>query len=168
MKPVDQSPNGTPPWHSLFAPLPADAIPRRQPVAPPETLAKPEGAAIAGWEQLTLELSAGYDGLRMLLVVLDGDGQPISASDLVLYRSETTQGSDTLITYRQESLGGRLEADGSFRGTRWHTLTVESADGREIQKELTPSEPAAADVSALKALVADMLRRARGNVAGSD
>jgi len=23
------------PWHTLFAPLPADAVPRREPVAPP-------------------------------------------------------------------------------------------------------------------------------------
>src|SRR5919197_199706 len=76
------------PWHELLAPLPADAVPRRQPVAAPEVLARPEAAAIADWQQLVVELSAGSAGLRILLVVLDGSGRPISASDAVL-RTET-------------------------------------------------------------------------------
>ena len=76
------------PWHALLAPIPPDVIPKRQPVASPEILAEPYGAAIAGWEQLTVELSAGSAGLRHVLVVLDATGQPISASDTVLYRSE--------------------------------------------------------------------------------
>src|SRR5688500_5756145 len=52
------------PWHALLAPIPADAVVSRKPVASPEILATPEGAAIAGWEQLTIELSAGAVGLR--------------------------------------------------------------------------------------------------------
>src|SRR5205085_655891 len=71
-----------------LAPLPADALPRRQPIAAPEVLARPEAAAIADWQQLVVELSAGSAGLRILLVVLDGSGRPISASDAVL-RTET-------------------------------------------------------------------------------
>jgi len=51
-------------------------IPRRQPVASPEILAKPEGAAITGWEQLTVDLSAGAARLRIVMVVLDATGQP--------------------------------------------------------------------------------------------
>jgi hypothetical protein len=147
-------------WHRLLAPLPAEAIPRRSPVALPEVLAMPEGAAIAGWQQLLVELSAGEAGLRVLLVVLDAAGKPISASDMVMYRSETVRDGEAVKEYRHESLGGRLEADGSFRGTRWHMLNVETADGREISKEATPSEPHAEEISALKALVAEMLRRA--------
>jgi hypothetical protein len=42
------------PWHALLAPLPNDVIVQRKPVAPPEVLSKPGGAAIAGWEQLTI------------------------------------------------------------------------------------------------------------------
>jgi hypothetical protein len=148
-------------WHRLLAPLPADAVPRRSPVVSPEILATPEGAAVAGWEQLLVELSAGDAGLRVLLVVLDAKAQPISASDMVMYRSETVQNDEAVTEYRHESLGGRLEADGSFRGTRWHMLNVQAADGREISKEATPSEPGAAEVSALKELVAEVLRRAQ-------
>jgi hypothetical protein len=118
-------------------------IPRRQPVAPPEVLATPEGAAIAGWEQLTVELSAGSAGLRVAIVVLDATGQPISAS----------------------GVGGRLESDGTFRGTRWRTVGFERADGGDPQLESTPSEPSAADVTGLKALVADVLRRAAPAIA---
>jgi len=44
----DHSPNSRPPWHALLAPLPADAVPRRQPVASPGILATPAGAALAG------------------------------------------------------------------------------------------------------------------------
>jgi hypothetical protein len=44
-------------WHALLAPLPPDAIPTRQPVAPPEILARPESASIAGWRQLVVHLS---------------------------------------------------------------------------------------------------------------
>ena len=138
-------------------------IPQRKPVAPPEILATPEGAAIAGWEQLTVELSAGSAGLRIAMVVLDASGQPISVSDTVLYRSEFAAGHGAdrhpAIEYYQESVGGRLESDGTFRGTRWRTVGVETADGEEPQLESTPSQPSAADVTGLKALVAEVLRR---------
>ena len=147
--------NPRPSWHALFAPLPADAVPRRQPVAPPEVLATPAGAAIAGWEQLVLDLSAGGTAMRVVHVVLDGDGRPISASDMVFYRTGPAE-------IRQESVGGRFEADGSFRGTRWLTTGPEPADDEPPDWESTPSEPSAADVAALRALVDEMLRRAGG------
>jgi hypothetical protein len=147
--------NPRPSWHALFAPLPADAVPRRQPVAPPEVLATPAGAAIAGWEQLVLDLSAGGTAMRVVHVVLDGDGRPISASDMVFYRTGPAE-------IRQESVGGRFEADGSFRGTRWLTAGPEPADDEPPDWESTPSEPSAADVAALRALVDEMLRRAGG------
>lgn len=159
-----RAPEPTPAWHALFAPLPADAVPRRGPVGPPEVLAKPEGAAIAGWEQLVIELSAGPAGLRIAMVVLDGAGQPISASDMVLYRTPITGaiGADSSgqdIEYIQESVGGRLEPDGTFRGTRWRTVGRAPADAEDPQLEATPSEPSAGDVAGIKALVADILSR---------
>jgi hypothetical protein len=156
------------PWHALLAPLPEDVIVRRRPVGSPEVLATPEGAAIAGWEQLTIELSAGLAGLRHVLVVLDADGQPISASDTVLYRievSKTDQDADTSTEsvlsaeFYHESIGGRFETDGTFRGTRWRTVGEDYSDGSEPKMESTPSEPSAEDIVDIKALVSEIMRR---------
>jgi hypothetical protein len=145
----------------LLAPLPADALPRRQPVGSPEVLAKPEGAAIAGWEQLTIDLSAGAAGLRNVLVVLDGEGRLLSANDTVLYCSAPMDGSaDGVTEFLHESIGGRFEADGSFRGTRWRGRTLQADDEDEGQHQSTPCEPDAAEVAALRALVDEVLRRA--------
>ena len=143
------------PWHALLAPLPDDAVVKRRPVAPPEITSKPEGAAIAGWEQLTVELSAAARGMRHLLVVLDAQGTPISANDMVMYSAEL--GGEHV--FFQENVGGRLEADGSFRGTRWRTLGVEGPKDEEARLDASPSQPTAAEVEALKALVAQILRR---------
>jgi hypothetical protein len=129
----DHSPSSRPPWHALLAPLPA-------------------GAAILGWEHLVLDLSAGSEGVRVILVVLDSAGQPISASDMVLYRSAGAE-------IRQESLGGRFEPDGTFRGTRWRTVGLEPPDGEESAWDSTPAEPSADDVSALRELVSELVRR---------
>jgi len=168
MDPSRRSQTPSPPWHALLAPLPADAVPRRKPVAPPEVLATPEGAAIAGWEQLTIELSAGAAGLRHVLVVLDAAGQPISACDWVLYRSEVPKRVDagdaaSPIEYEievcHESVGGRIEPDGTFRGTRWRSVGIEPVGADEPQLESTPSEPSAADAESIKGLVAEVMRR---------
>jgi hypothetical protein len=140
----------------LLAPLPSDAVPRRQSVASPEVLARPEGASIAGWEQVTVELSAGAAGLRIVMVVLDATGQPIAASDGVLYRVEIAKG---VVEYYHENVGGRLESDGTFRGARWRAVVVETGDREERRLETPPSAPSPADVSALKALVTEVLRR---------
>jgi len=139
------------PWHALLAPIPVDAVPVRKPVASPEILTTEHGAAIAGWEQLTVELSAGPAGLRHILVVLDATGQPIAVSDTVLYAS----GAESY----QESVGGRLEPDGTFRGTRWRTVGIESEEEDEPKLDATRSEPSSADIAGIKALVAELLRR---------
>jgi hypothetical protein len=152
---------GPHPWHALFAPLPQDAVPRRQPVGTPEVLATAAGAAIAGWERIVLDLSAGPAGLRVIHVVLDGQERVISASDMVLYRLPAAQPGDPAgAEIRQESVGGRFEADGSFRGTRWLTVGPEPEDDTPPDWTMTPSEPSDADVAALRVLVADMLGRA--------
>ena len=165
---VRQIPIPAKPWHALLAPLPNDVIVRRQPVASPEVLSTPEAAAIAGWEQLTVELSAGLAGLRHVLVLLDATGQPISASDHVLYWlevSKTGQEADSSspiihnVKFYQESIGGRIESDGTFRGTRWQTVGEDQPDGSEPQMKSTPSEPSAADIAGIKALVAEVIRR---------
>ncbi len=158
------------PWHALLAPLPADAVPRRQPVASAEILATPEGAAIAGWEQLTIDLTAGAAGLRHVLVVIDAQGRLVSANDGVLYcigPSTRGVGSDPaqdavegVMEFHHESIGGRFEEDGSFRGTRWNAVTVERVGEAEPETESTPSAPSEADVAGLKSVVAEVMRRA--------
>jgi hypothetical protein len=139
--------------------LPPDAVPQRQPVAPPEVLARPEGAAIAGWQQLVLHLSDVPGGSRTILVLVDADGRPLSASDGVLYRIELPQG---VVRFEMENVGGRLEPDGRFLGTRWRTISLQHGEDAEdaTPLESTPSAPSEADIAAIKALVAEMLRRA--------
>ena len=150
-----------PNWLTLLGPLPLDVVPRRQPVASPELMASPRGAAIAGWEQLVLHLSAGAAGLRTILVVLDADGTLLSASDSVLYRtganrSAPTGGPDMIL---QLSVGGRFEEDGSFHGTRWHSVAADPDTDDEPEWESTPSEPSPDDVDGLRAVVAELIRR---------
>lgn len=145
-----------PGWHVLLAPLPEEAVVQKRPVLPPELEGKPGSEAIAGWQSLYVYLFAGLSGSRNLLVTLDESGRPISAGDWVVYRTRSG-GEDTWI---HESIGGRLEPDGRFLGTRWHTVAVGAADSEETEtREQRKSEPSAEDIAALKALVAEMLRR---------
>lgn len=123
-------------------------------------LAKPEAAALAGWEQLTVELAAGGDGTRVVHVVLDAAGTPTSVSDWVMTRADATEDGRPVVHAVHENVGGRLEPDGTFRGTRWHTHAVLDPDGVELRKTATPATPTAGDAAALKALLAEVLRRA--------
>lgn len=159
------------PWHALLADLPPHATPQRRAVAPPEVLQRPEGEAIAGWDQLVVELPAGDAGLRMVLVVLDADDRVISVSDAVLHRVERspleavgrlvppTQGA-AIVEYRHESLGGRFEIDGKFHGTRWRVVTIEDGRDDDAPTDSSSSEPTADDLSALQALIQEVVRRA--------
>ena len=127
-------------------------------MAPPEILARPEGAAVAGWQQLVLHLSEVPTGSRTVLVLLDADGRPISASDDVLYRIEQPDG---MVRFEMESVGGRLEPDGRFLGTRWRSVSVQRENEDDATPlEATPSTPSDEDVAAIKALVAEVVRRA--------
>lgn len=144
-------------WHALLAPLPDDAAPIERPVAPPEILASADGAALAGWRQLVVDLSAGCDGVRVVLVLLDAEGALLSASDAVVYRRE--EGST--VHFRHETVGGRFEADGRFAGRHWSAVSSESKDAGE--PSATPStgrEPTSAEVNGLRALAAEVVRRA--------
>jgi hypothetical protein len=154
-----------PDWHILLGPLPAGAVPTRQPVAPPEVLASPTGWAVAGWEQLVLHLSAGAAGSRTSLVVLDASGTLLSASDGVLYCMGLDGGSppeeyDAPCLIHQESVGGRFEPDGSFRGTRWRSVAEDPGGVDELAWESARSEPSPADVEGLRRVVAELIRRA--------
>ena len=148
------SDDSRPSWHALLGPLPAEVVPERRPVGSAELLASPLGQPIAGWEQLSINLSAGAAGLRSVLVVLDAAGALLSASDAVLYRS----GDDDRAAILQLSLGGRFESDGSFHGTRWHSVAVERGE-QDPEWESTPSSPSPEDVESLRALVTEVIRR---------
>jgi hypothetical protein len=132
-------------------------------VASAEVLARPEGGALAGWEQLVLHMSAGAAGSRTVLVVLDGMGTLLSANDGVLYRSGLNEpapppdGAPALI--RQENVGGRFEEDGSFRGTRWRSIAIDRGED-ELEWESTSSEPTEEDAAELRLVVAEVIRRA--------
>lgn len=130
-------------------------------MASAETVASPAGDAIAGWENLSLELSAGAAGSRIVQVLLDRTGQPISASDHVLHRSPHPADSSAPAQIEQESVGGRFEADGSFRGTHWQVTGAEPPDGEEPQWTMTPRPPTPAEIGSLRSLVAELLRRER-------
>jgi hypothetical protein len=135
-------------WHTLLAPLPAGATVQRAPIAPP-------GAeAIAGWEQLTVGLSAGAAGRRQLLVLLDAAGTVLSASDAVV---RTTAGT---VSWHHASIGGRFEPDGRFLGTCWRGVGTATDDADEPTIASVPSPPSDAEVAALRALVDEIVRRA--------
>jgi hypothetical protein len=151
-------------WQALLAPLPPDAAPKRQPVAPPEVLAGPHGWAVAGWEQLVLYLSAGPAGSRTVMAVLDGTGALLSGSDGVMFRTgiggaPPPDDCEAPALIRMESVGGRFEPDGSFHGTRWLSVAVD--DGREgdLDWESTPGAPTEADAAALQNLMTELIRR---------
>ena len=131
-----------PDWHELFAPLPEDAVVHRKPVG------------IEGWTSLSIELSAGAAGLRHVMVTL-ADGKPVSAGDWVMFRSESPEGT----TYVHENVGGRVEPDGRFLGTRWRSVMFERAGSDRAEMcETTRVPPSAHDMQAIQALVLDVLR----------
>ncbi len=160
--PPDTS-NTRPAWHALLAPIPSDVRPLREPLAPPEILATEAGASIARWSRLRVELSAAPRGLRSILVVLDESGTPIAANDTVLYRTELSSApAEPLIEYVIESIGGRLEPTGEFRGTRWRSVSRDHGDENESLEQMssTPSAPTDDETNTLRALVAELIRRA--------
>ena len=151
------------PWLSLFAPLPDDARPVRKPVAAAGTPGALPESPIAGWESLTLDLSDPPFGVRIVMVTIDASGRPISASDHVMLRhvghedGAADPGEKTIMN--QSSLGGRIEHDGTFRGTFW-TVEGPEPDGDELPQWLqTPRAPTDEEVARLMVLVQDMTKR---------
>ncbi len=148
-------------WHALLAPLPDDARVDRKPVASAAQLADGTAEAIAGWHSLSVQLSDPPRGLRHVLVTLDADGRLLSAGDWVLFtRTESRDGVDITV-HDHHNIGGRFEADGSFRGTVWQTRWEQVGDEEDATPvSSTPSAPAPDQVEGLRRLTADVIRRA--------
>jgi len=150
------------PWHALLAPLPQSVVPRVSPLVPSEPAPSASPSAIAGWESLVLELSAEAAGVRIVQVLLDADGRLLSASDHVLFRFPPTIHDPVggpAVLMRQESIGGRFEVNGDFRGTCWLVTGPEPLEEEAPQWEMTPREPTPEEVAALRTLVAEVMRR---------
>ena len=123
-------------------------------IVPPEILARPEGAALAGWQQLVVHLSDAYNGSRTVLVVVDASGVPISANDGAFFR---IPGAPPQL--RHESIGGRFETDGTFRGARWLSVGDDPGDDEPAKLQSAPTAPAPDEIAGLRAVVDEMLRR---------
>jgi hypothetical protein len=150
------------PWHALLAPLPQSVVPRVSPLVPADSPPSASPSPIAGWESLVLELSAEAAGVRIVQVLLDADGRLLSASDHVLFRFPPTihdAGGEPAVLMRQESIGGRFEVNGDFKGTCWLITGPEPVDEEAPQWEMTPREPTPQEVAALRTLVAEIMRR---------
>ena len=149
-----------PAWLALFAPLPDDAAVERKPVASPELIASGKADPIAGWDSVSVHLS-DVAGVRHVLITIDANDQLLSASDMVLFQRSEQRGKAVMTIYDQENVGGRVEEDGSFRGTRWVTHTEQIGDDDEHAHTTSlPSPPSPADVTSLRAIVDAVLKRA--------
>jgi hypothetical protein len=108
--------------------------------------------------------------MRVAMVSVDGSGQPNGVSDLVMYRTPTVAeaGASAPVAVRMESAGGRVESDGTIRGTRWTTVGVDHPDREEdeIPLDSTPGPLGDAEAAALRALAVELLRRGGGRVPG--
>lgn len=148
-------------WLTLFGPLPP-GTPRRSPVAAPGTDGAKPDSPIAGWINVVLDFSDMPHGTRIIHVTLDATGRPISASDHVYLRDITgldpTAALHARVPMRQESVGGRLEEDGSFRGTHWTVEGMEPDDDEPTWTH-TPRPPTDEEIVGLKRVVEDVLSR---------
>jgi len=87
----------------------------------------------------------------------------LAGGDHVMFvREATPDGSEATLT-DHESVGGRFEPDGSFRGNYWK-MTLESAPGGDEESSVTRSaehrQPSVDEVTALRRIIADVLSRA--------
>lgn len=148
-------------WLALLAPLPADAIPRRKPVAEPGSPQAASDSPIHGWESLLLDLSDPPFGTRIVMVTLDADGRAISASDHVMVRHVSGADADASVPVHmtQHSVGGRIEPDGTLRGTHWTVEGPEPEGDEAPQWSQVPRPPSADERARLLQLVRDLLSR---------
>lgn len=149
------------PWLSLLAPLPPELTPDRRLVAPPGSPQAAPGSPVAGWEALTIDRSDVPFGTRVVLVTLDAAGTPIAASDHVHLREvDADVAPGPPVQMRQFSVGGRIEIDGTFRGTHWTTVGPEPEGDEPPQWQMTPRPPTNEEIAGLMAIVREVVARA--------
>lgn len=151
-----------PQWLSLLVPLPPDVKPQRKPVASAEQLARGTAGPIAGWQSITLDLSEPEYGLRHVQITLDEHGHLLSGGDHVMFVRETSPDGEAMTT-EHESVGGRFEPDGSFRGTYWKTTLETDPDGdgdSSITRSAEKRPPSMDEVAGLRRIIAEVLGRA--------
>ena len=91
-------------------------------------LANGTAGPIASWQSIMINLSEPDFGLRHVQITLDEQGRLLAGGDHVMFVRETTpEGGEATVT-DHESIGGRFEEDGSFRGTHWKATLETSAD----------------------------------------
>ena len=149
-----------PVWLALLSPLPHEAVPSRQPVASAEQIANGTAGPIDGWQSVTVNLSAPSHGLRHVQITLDASGQLLAASDHVMFIRETTPDGAEVLLSDHESLGGRFEADESFRGTHWFSTiegSVDGDDGKNVTRRADHRPPTDDEIAALRRIIADVL-----------
>ena len=150
-----------PPWLTLLAPIPAEVVPERKPVASAEQLKDGTAGPIADWQSVTVNLWVP-EGSRNILITTDASHKLLSAGDHVLFVREPAMRDGIMVAiYDHESVGGRYADDGSFHGTRWQMRT-EQVVGSDDEGETTStsSTPSEDDIASLNRLVADVMRRA--------
>src|SRR6185436_1688336 len=140
-----------PDWLALLSPLPDDATPQRKLVASPEQVAAGTDGPIAGWYSLIVYLSEPAYGLRHVHLTLDAAGTLLSGGDGVMFVRETTaDGLEATLT-EHHSVGGRFEADGSFRGTHWvSVLETKPGEDEGVTRSAEHRPPTDEEVAALR------------------
>lgn len=153
-----------PEWLSLLSPLPADVAPQRKPVASAQQIESGTAGPIAGWESISVHLSAPDYGLRHVLITLDENGTLLSGGDHVMYVRETKPDDNCVATLTEHlSVGGRFETDGSFRGTHWHTMLESAGDDDEssVARSAEHRPPTDDEIAKLRAIIDGVLSRVR-------
>ena len=150
-----------PAWLSLLSPLPPDVRPARKPVASAQQIAAGSAGPIAGWQNVTVDVSQPDVGLRHVQITLDESGALLAASDHVMFVRETAPDDPCIATLTDhESIGGRFELDGSFRGTCWKSRLKSDADSEDAETISSEhSAPTPGQVAMLRAIIADVLAR---------
>ena len=152
-----------PPWLSLLAPLPHGVVPQRKPVASAQQLADGTAGPIAGWQSITVNLSEPDFGLRHVQITLDEQGRLLAGGDHVMFVRETTRDGDEATVTDHESIGGRFEEDGDFRGTHWKATLETSADEDEssVTRSAQHRRPSPEEIAELRRIIDDVLNRLR-------
>lgn len=150
-----------PQWLALLSEVPAGVTVQRKPVASAEQIEKGTAGPIAGWQSIIVDLSEPNVGLRHVQITLDENGRLLSGGDHVMLVLETDPDDGLALVTEHESVGGRFESDGSFRGTYWKTILETSAGDPDtsVPRSTEKRAPSADEIARLTALVRDVLKR---------